>query len=1214
MVRTKNKRKEGGQGPSSKLEEDPILTTELARSAKDSHEGGTKASFSPPIRHMVIDGRSLAVMFDDGDEAANAVDTDTLEVLSEDSDQGTEGDPLEKYSDDTSQPLGDGDPASTQCVRQNAQEDFVNPQSKPSAAAGDRNKDNGSQDKKKSYVSLFARNRLPSTGSKLDFFNLEDGPIPIEKEEIQLSDWPWERCLVGYFGGRFPGKCALNQIIASWKVHPTIIFHGSGWIVFQFSSIEDQDAVLDNGLYMIYGCPLLLKSMDKYFNFGKEEISTFPAKPIHMDKLTTQKERVTYARCLVEIDMAKKLVHSVDLLLPEGGVHQQMIYYENLPKYCPLCKVVGHTKENCKSITKPTNKAAEPNIASSDQGPRGAAGQPSAVAISSLTMEIIPVNHEPNKESILEPNPEPISEIQSLLIELNPNGVLKHLKKIRPVIMGLIETKLSTQSLERLSRNKLYGWKMVDNFNRHPNGWILVIWKEELVALVILETSDQAIHCQASLGRRSLWDNLRRFNSIHHHPWILLGDFNNVLSNGERINGMPVTTYEIREFKECCYDLGLSDLRSIGTFFTWTNNSVWCKLDRVMVNNEWTQRGMLAQAQYDPSRETLGPLSITITFRQWYVALGIYMWREQTMFRLCKKLKTLKDPLKSLNKLHFSHISTRSAAAEEDLQQAQQQLHNNPNDSELQAAIPILRAKALKLAEAEMSFCSQIAKAKFLKNTNKGTKFFHNMIKSKRTRNNIPFISLLKMDPDQHQASRILDQSQSLALVLPVTEEEIKNALFSIGVDKAPGPNGYSSLFFKQAWDIVGRDVTDAVLEFFFLGPNPKSLNHSADSKNQRHRQAGICDLDLERIKEISGFPQGSFPFRYLGIPVADSRLTISQYSPLIDRISDSISAWAGAILSYAGRTELIKNFLWSGKCTINKKPLVAWKEVTLPKIEGGLGLRNPKAWNKALLSKTLWDIQAKKGFFMGSMGPPETVERASLTLHQWALNGKFQSRLAYEFLRPKNAKLTWPKLVWHATIISRHSFILWLGLKDRLLTKNKLRDYIEDQSCPLCSAQNETLNHLFFQCTFGKQIWANIKSWLGISRAMQSLKATVKWLIKEACGTGFPAKNQKNWHSMHAGDYPVAPRPWSSFSSLVPDVVAVLKLLLLMLNSSAAALDLSLESRCWLAVFAEAVAWFPKSASDIKFLLLLFLAGYVVMLKFCCFIFVGHVSSSNVG
>ncbi|XP_057512767.1 uncharacterized protein LOC130794821 [Actinidia eriantha] len=177
-----------------------------------------------------------------------------------------------------------------------------------------------------------------------------------------------------------------------------------------------------------------------------------------------------------------------------------------------------------------------------------------------------------------------------------------------------------------------------------------------------------------------------------------------------------------------------------------------------------------------------------------------------------------------------------------------------------------------------------------------------------------------------------------------------------------------------------------------------EQLNHFGDcsglkisfSKSSFY-SAGISSMDMEAINGITGFSQGSFPFKYLGIPIIDSRLTISQ-CPLIDKISGYIGAWAwaGVNLSYAGRTELVKsvlqgveclwfsilpipagvrakidqlcrNFLWSGKCNANKRPSVAWKKVSLPKIEGGLGIRNSKAWNKALLSKTLWDIQAKK-------------------------------------------------------------------------------------------------------------------------------------------------------------------------------------------------------------------------------------------------------------
>ncbi|XP_022852501.1 uncharacterized protein LOC111374103 [Olea europaea var. sylvestris] len=54
--------------------------------------------------------------------------------------------------------------------------------------------------------------------------------------------------------------------------------------------------------------------------------------------------------------------------------------------------------------------------------------------------------------------------------------------------------------------------------------------------------------------------------------------------------------------------------------------------------------------------------------------------------------------------------------------------------------------------------------------------------------------------------------------------------------------------------------------------------------------------------------------------------------------------------------TRLCRNFLWN-----SKKPLVAWSEVCLPKSEEGLGFRDIKCWNNALLAKSLWNVHAKK-------------------------------------------------------------------------------------------------------------------------------------------------------------------------------------------------------------------------------------------------------------
>ena len=130
------------------------------------------------------------------------------------------------------------------------------------------------------------------------------------------------------------------------------------------------------------------------------------------------------------------------------------------------------------------------------------------------------------------------------------------------------------------------------------------------------------------------------------------------------------------------------------------------------------------------------------------------------------------------------------------------------------------------------------------------------------------------------------------------------------------------------------------------------------------------------------------------------------------------------------------------------------------------------------------------------------SIQAAKIRVEQWVVNGKFNSKAAYEFFRPRKLILTWPNLVWHSSIIPKHSFILWLGLKDRLQTKDKIQELIEDKVCPLHSADDETIDHLFFQCVIGKQVLSHIKQWLGIKRAMTTLKSAVKWIIKEARGT----------------------------------------------------------------------------------------------------------------
>ncbi|KAL9242128.1 hypothetical protein vseg_016160 [Gypsophila vaccaria] len=62
-------------------------------------------------------------------------------------------------------------------------------------------------------------------------------------------------------------------------------------------------------------------------------------------------------------------------------------------------------------------------------------------------------------------------------------------------------------------------------------------------------------------------------------------------------------------------------------------------------------------------------------------------------------------------------------------------------------------------------------------------------------------------------------------LMQPVTADEIYQVVMSIPDGKAPGPDGYSSKFFKASWPIIGPDITQAIQDFFETGKLLQQIN-----------------------------------------------------------------------------------------------------------------------------------------------------------------------------------------------------------------------------------------------------------------------------------------------------------------------------------------------------------------------------------------------------
>ncbi|XP_052623926.1 uncharacterized protein LOC128134194 [Lactuca sativa] len=70
-----------------------------------------------------------------------------------------------------------------------------------------------------------------------------------------------------------------------------------------------------------------------------------------------------------------------------------------------------------------------------------------------------------------------------------------------------------------------------------------------------------------------------------------------------------------------------------------------------------------------------------------------------------------------------------------------------------------------------------------------------------------------------------LDRNVAMNMIRVVTDDEVKVAMFDIADNHAPGPDRFSSKFFKCAWNIVGPEVCKAVREFFWTGKLLKGIN-----------------------------------------------------------------------------------------------------------------------------------------------------------------------------------------------------------------------------------------------------------------------------------------------------------------------------------------------------------------------------------------------------
>ncbi|KAK3229959.1 hypothetical protein Dsin_001840 [Dipteronia sinensis] len=116
----------------------------------------------------------------------------------------------------------------------------------------------------------------------------------------------------------------------------------------------------------------------------------------------------------------------------------------------------------------------------------------------------------------------------------------------------------------------------------------------------------------------------------------------------------------------------------------------------------------------------------------------------------------------------------------------------------------------------------------------------------------------------------------------------------------------------------------------------------------------------------------------------------------------------------------------------------------------------------------------------MHSYNPNSNIEDSI----QWlpSSNGIYSASSTLASLRAPHPLVPWFKLVWFPQNILRMSFILWMAVRGRLSTRDRIHKYDPRAvtTCVLCNSHLESYAYQFFECLFSTAIWTQLLNYCG--------------------------------------------------------------------------------------------------------------------------------------
>ncbi|XP_038983681.1 uncharacterized protein LOC120111194 [Phoenix dactylifera] len=354
--------------------------------------------------------------------------------------------------------------------------------------------------------------------------------------------------------------------------------------------------------------------------------------------------------------------------------------------------------------------------------------------------------------------------------------------------------------------------------------------------------------------RRVLWDELTHLLALGL-PAVMVGDFNCILEESEKRGGRAFTdSVDRREFRDFLSRNGLVDLGFSGPRFTWCNNQsgrarVWERLDRVVASTDWLIRFpsyrvshltriasdhcplLFSTASGSSHRSPFRFEKVWLSFPQsWDIVRGAWGLpvHGDAMQRISRKLELTKRRLRRWNREVVGDIFRKLEDVEgaiAALQSREDQVGVLP-EADMVSLRGLLATHHSILRQHEI-FWRQKSRIQWVREGDRNTSFFHRSTVIRRQRNTIRSLRDergLWVDDDSAISHILLEffrsrwtedsgsdvagllpraESQigvaaNALLVRPVTEGEVREAVWALGEDRAPGPDGFPPFFFRR--------------------------------------------------------------------------------------------------------------------------------------------------------------------------------------------------------------------------------------------------------------------------------------------------------------------------------------------------------------------------------------------------------------------------------